>query len=189
MSKLFKISFASILLIATSYTATAQVIVNGNGAARDCYMSAKLGNIGTISAIKKCETALSDTLSIKDIVATHTNIGVLLMRKGDYAEAQSHYERAINIKPKTAETYINYGASLIHSGDFQKAISVINTAIDLETEKMPEALFNRAMAYDRLKNYKGAYKDLKQALILKPEWPAAQRAIQNYNVTTRSTAN
>ncbi len=189
MSKLSKISFALVLMLATGSSAAAQVIVSGHGEARDCYMSTKLGNMGTPRAIKTCKAAISDELKQKDLAATHTNLGVLLMRKGDYADAQLHYKHAIEIKPEISEAYINYGASLIYSGDYQEAVAVINTAIDLKTVKLPEALFNRAMAYDRLANYTDAYKDLQHALTLRPQWPAALSAIENYTVTTRSKSN
>jgi len=51
---------------------------------------------------------------------------------------------------------------------------------------MPEALYNRAIAYDRLQNYKGAYKDLKQALVLRPDWEPAMNLLSGYQVTTRA---
>jgi len=54
---------------------------------------------------------------------------------------------------------------------------------------MPEALYNRAIAYNRLNNYKGAYNDLKQALVLKPEWTAALKALESYTVTKQSKSN
>ena len=111
------------------------------------------------------------------------------MRKGDYSLAQSSYARAIEMRPKLSEAYINHGASLIYTGDYSEALAALNTAIDLNTKKMPEALFNRAMAYDRMENYKSAYKDLKQALLLKPEWPAALKALDNYVVTSSARTN
>ena len=171
-------------------TASAQIVVLGSGAAQACYISAKSGSPGSTGAIRRCEEALTGTeLSRKDEAATHVNLGVLLMRKGDNAQAQTHYKRAIELRPATPESYINYGASLIYTGEYQAAISVINRAIELGTEKMPEALFNRAMAYDGTQDYRSAYKDLKQALALKPEWPIALKALDNYEVTTRSATN
>ena len=190
MTHVSKIVFATVFSLGMNISASAQIIVHGNGPAQGCYLSAKSGNSGSISAIRECEHALENiVLTRKDKVATHTNLGVLLMRKGDNQKAQSHYKQAIKLRPKTSETYINYGASLIYSGNYQDAINALNKAIDLETIKMPEALYNRAIAYDRLKNYKSAYKDLKQALILKPEWPPAMKALDNYTVTTRSKPN
>jgi len=80
---------------------------------------------------------------------------------GDYAEAQSHYTKAIEKRPKLAEAYINHAASLIYMANYDAAITSLDKAIEIGTEKMPEALYNRAVAYDRLKNYK--YSDLSLA--------------------------
>lgn len=189
MAQFSKILLATVFSFGMTASAAAQVIVHGNGAARECYMSTKMGNQGQMGTIRKCKSALLDQLSTRDLAATHINLGVLYMRRGDNDDAQTHYRKAIDIHPSTPEAYINYGASLIYSGDYQEAINAINTAIELKTVKMPEALFNRAMAYDRLENYRSAYRDLKQVLILKPEWPAALEAIDNYTVTTRAKSN
>jgi len=190
MTYFSKILLASIFSLGMTVSATAQIVVHGNGAARDCYVSTKAGNPGQLGTINKCKEALAlSDISTRDLAATHINIGVLYMRRGDNGIAQKHYQKAIDMRPSTPEAYINYGASLIYSGNYNEAITAINTAIELETTKMPEALFNRAMAYDRLENYKSAYKDLKQALVLKPEWPAATKALENYVVTKQSKSN
>jgi len=191
MAYLSKFILASVFSLGIAASASAQIIIHGTGAARDCYLSTKAGNPGNMTTIRKCEEALSDkfNLSRRDEAATHVNIGVLYMRRGDNEEAQTHYKKAIDLRPETPEAYINYGASLIYTGNYNDAVTAINTAIDLKTEKMPEALFNRAIAYDRLENYKGAYKDLKQALVLKPEWPAALKALENYAVIKRPKSN
>lgn len=187
MTHFSKLFFASIFSLSMTATASAQIVVQGGGDARDCYMSTKAGNPGRIGAIRKCEAALLElNLSNKDLAATHVNLGVLLMRKGDYDKAKSHYSRAIEMRPKLAEAYINYAASLIYTGDYSAAVKAVDASIELGTEKMPEALYNRAIAYDRLQNYKGAYKDLKQALVLRPEWPPAVDLLSGYKITTRA---
>jgi len=186
MTQISKLLLASIFSLTMTASATAQVVVQGGGAARDCYMSTKAGNPGRIGTIKTCKIALTESLTNKDLAATHVNLGVLLMRKGDYSDAQTHYARAIEMRPELAEAYINHAASLVYTGEYTAAITAIDTAIDLGTDKMPEALYNRAIAYDRLQNYKGAYKDLKQALILRPEWTPAQTMLSGYQVTRRA---
>lgn len=186
MTNISKLLLASVFSLSMTASATAQVVVQNGGAARDCYLSTKAGNPGRIGTIKICKTALTETLTAKDLAATHVNLGVLLMRKGDYVEAQKHYAKSIDMRPKLSEAYINHAASLIYTGDYSAAVTAVDTAIDLGTEKMPEALYNRAIAYDRLQNYKGAYKDLKQALILRPDWAPALDLISGYQVTTRA---
>ena len=186
MTHISKVLLASAFSLSMAATASAQIVVQGGGAAQACYMSTKAGNPGRIGAIRKCEAALLELgLSNKDLAATHVNLGVLLMRKGDYDKAKTHYSRAIEMRPKLSEAYINYAASLIYTGDYNAAIKAVDTSIELGTDKMPEALYNRAIAYDRLKNYKGAYKDLKQALALRPEWTPAIDLLSGYQVTSR----
>ena len=186
MKNLSKLFIASTFTLALGATASAQVVVQSGGAASDCYLSVKSGNPGRIGAIRVCETALSEMLPNKDLAATHVNLGVLLMRKGDYAESQASYAKAIELRPNLAEAHINYAASLIYTANYSEAVTAINKAIDIGTEKMPEALYNRAVAYDRLENYKGAYKDLKQALVLRPDWEPALALLSGYQVQTRT---
>ena len=66
------------------------------------------------------------------------------------------------------------------------AIEALSKAIALPQTgavgKLPEALFNRSIAYDRNQNYKAAYLDLRRALELRPDWPPALAAIKRYNV-------
>lgn len=185
MNSFSKLLLASLFSVSVTATASAQIVVQGGGAARDCYMSTKSGNPGRIGAIKTCEAALSEMLTGKDLAATHVNLGVLLMRKGDYSEAQTNYARAIELRPKLAEAYINHAASLIYTGSYSEAVTAIDTAINLGTDKMPEALYNRAIAYDRLQNYKGAYQDLKLALNLRPDWEPALDLLSGYTVKSR----
>lgn len=166
--------------------AFAQSLVIGDGGAQECYYSVKHGDPGRTSTIKSCKVALRDPhLSKKDEAATHVNLGILLMRSKDYDDARAQYKRAIEMQPKLSEAYINYAANLIYLGDFEEAITASNKGIDLDTKKMPEALFNRAMAYDNLRQYNEAYADLKKALTLRPGWKPALRAIDNYEVAPK----
>jgi len=186
MTQISKLLLASIFSLTMTASVSAQVVVQNGGAARDCYMSTKTGNPGRIGAIQTCQAALAEFLPVKDKAATHVNLGVLLMRKGDYADAQTHYAKAIEMRPNLAEAHINHAASLIYTADYSAAVASIDKAMEIGTEKMPEALYNRAVAYDRLQNYKGAYKDLKQALVLRPDWEPALTLLSGYQVTRRA---
>ena len=189
MLNVSKVTLTATFIMSLAMPASAQILVLGTGAAQECYQSTKFGDQGRLSTIRQCETAFESPLSRDDRVATHVNMGILYMRRDDNKNAQKHYKKAIDIKPSMAEIYINYGASLIHIGDYEGAVNAINKAIELKTEKMPEALYNRSIAYNRLQNYKGAYYDLKEALMLKPEWPVALKALENYTVTKRPKSN
>jgi len=108
------------------------------------------------------------------------------MRKGDHAAARADFETAIKLNPDLPKFYVNYGAVLIHMHDYDGAVEALDTAIQgLEEKDVHEALYNRAIAYDRKKQYKAAYLDLKRALELRPDWPDAQKAISRYKVDAK----
>jgi len=180
------------LLIGVSATfyfttsAYAQIFVHGGGKAHECYQKTKFNDPGRKSTIRLCEDALLDfNLQGDNEAATHINTAILYMRRGDYSDADKHYQKAIDLRPKISEAYISIAANYIYQGEYQAAITAVTTGIDLGTEKMPEALYNRAMAYDRLEKYTLAYKDLKQALTLKPDWEDAMKAISRYDVVSK----
>ena len=178
-----RILIASMLTIGFVSTASAQVTVVGGGAAKDCYHSVKHGDPGRIGTIKSCEGALEEySLGLKDRAATHVNIGILYMRRKDYDKSEEHYAKALKMGDGIAEVHINLAANFIYTGRYDEAVTSANKAIEIGTTKMPEVLFNRAMAYDHLERYNEAYNDLKKALELRPDWPPALNAIDNYEV-------
>lgn len=70
------------------------------------------------------------------------------------------------------ETYINYAAYLSASGDYEGAVEACTEAIALD-DSVPEAYFNRGIAYARLKRYEDALEDLSRAIELNPDFVAA----------------
>lgn len=160
-----------------------QMVVLGQGAPQSCYMSAKTGDMGSRAAIRTCTDALDATLVRADEAATYVNRGVLLMRRGDFEAAIPDFERALKLRPDLPEAHINYGAVLYYEGEDGRALDAYNTAITLETEKMPEALFNRALVYERMDRPRDAYYDLKAALELRPDWEQARTSLERFTVT------
>lgn len=190
MTQISKFLLAASFSLLMAGSATAQIVVHGSGAARDCYITTKAGNKGSIGAIQSCREALTDlNLTRKHEAATHVNLGILLMRKGDYEDSLKNYARALDIRPTLSQIYINRAAAQIHMGNYQAALDDANKAIEMGTDQMPEALFNRAVSYDRLEDYTSAYKDLKQVLVLRPEWKPAEALISGYVVTSNAPTN
>jgi len=174
------------LTLTLSVEASAQVVVMGNSEARSCYQSALTDPNGRNSSIKHCKTALSDGgLSPKDRAATYVNQGILQMRSGDFTEAMEAYDKAIKIKPSLAEAHINRGACLIYLGRAEEAIPVLTSAIEAEDDHKADALYNRAIAYDRMGEIKSAYLDFKKALELRPNWEPALDALTRFQVVSK----
>ncbi len=165
----------------------AQIVVNGNGEARACYQRALTDQAGRKNSIRHCETALrQENLNQKDRAATYVNQGILLMRSQAHTEALASYDKALKIKPKLVEAHINRGACLLFLDRTEEAITVLTMAIETQNDHLPDALYNRAIAYERMGDSKSAYLDFKRALELRPDWGPATRALTNYQVTRRS---
>lgn len=175
------------LIAACPALAHAQTVVIGTGAPQSCYMSAKTGDMGSLSAIRTCTDALNGTLVRGDEAATYVNRGVLLMRRGDNAKAVLDYQKAIELEPKLAEAYINYGVALYYEGDYDASLAAYNNAVALETKKMALTLFNRALVHERMENPTAAYYDLKAALELQPDWEQAKKSLERFTVTRRDS--
>lgn len=176
---------ALLLAVGVPATAAAQVIVGGKGNAADCYSHARTGNQGSSGALRVCSDALLDGLSRRDEASTHVNRGILYMRRGDHARAVEDYEAAIALRPNLSESYINYGAALFYMERDAEALEALNRALALDTDREPEALYNRALVHDRAGDYKSAYRDLTRALELKPGWEPAERVRSRYQVRSR----
>jgi len=177
------ITILALGLTAFSASAHAQLVVQGKGSAAQCYDYAITGNNGSRSAIKTCDEAFREVLSQKDRAATHVNRGVLYMRKGDQEKASSDYAAALEIRPNLTQAHVNWAASFIRQKKFDAAIAALNTALeDVESPTRVAALYNRAIALDWKEDYKGAYRDLKEALSLRPDWEPALSLISRYEV-------
>ncbi len=161
----------------------AQSSVFGDSGGAQCYQRVSSGDMGRPMTLRDCQKALkSPSLTFEDKAATHVNLGILYMRAGQNEKARIQFSAALTMTPRLPEAYINDSAALIYLGNHQEAVSAINHAIELGTTKMPEALYNRSMAYHHLKEYRKAYKDLKQALVLRPDWGPALLSLEKYDV-------
>lgn len=177
----------SLLIAASTSTASAQLLVLGEGDAAQCYRYAKQGNTGGRSAIKTCKAALEQAITTKDRAATHVNRGILLMRKEKHVQAIKDYQAALKLRPELTEAYVNLAAAQIHLDRLDDALISLNTALEDETSTTrPAALVNRAILYDRQEKYNLAYRDLKTAKLLNPDWDMIDALLAHYIVTPKT---
>jgi len=183
----FRALMFSFLILAFATPATAQSVVIGKGNAVICYDYAKSEDMGSRTAIQTCKEAFKDTLSTKDRAATYVNLGILLTRTENYADAISNYKSALDLRPNLTEAHVNMAAALIHQDQLDLALASIKVALqDVESETRSAALLNRTVIYDRQEKYVLAYKDLKEADALKPDWDMVERFLSRYTVIQKS---
>ncbi|HKP85040.1 MAG TPA: CHAT domain-containing protein [Blastocatellia bacterium] len=91
--------------------------------------------------------------------------GRFLMLTGKGAAALKPLRKAVTAMPKRAEPHNDLGALLFHQGKVEDALDEFNLALKCKTD-MPEALFNRALCYERLLLRDAANKDYTRLLAI-----------------------
>lgn len=87
------------------------------------------------TAISACWRAInSGQLSQDDVAISHNNVGYELARKGEFAQAISQFDRAIEIMPDYAYAFMN--RSLVHyrMGGLDLAMVDVEKAMSISTE-------------------------------------------------------
>ena len=102
----------------------------------------------------------------------YNNRGMAYMDKGQYDQAISDYNKALEINPKFAEAYYNRGIACGGKGHFDQAISSFNKALEIN-QKFAEAYSNRGITYRRKGQYDQAISDYNKALEISPRYAEA----------------
>ncbi len=182
-----RLFIAFILFSMTTLPAYSQIVVLGSGLARDCYEAAKDDTSFTRGGIETCTKALSHTpLKRENRLATYVNRGILYMRSENYPEAQSDYDRALKIKPDNEHALINRGASYVFQGEYDSAMESLNKAIEVGSEQLYAAYYNRAVVHEIQGDLWAAYQDLQKSLELKPDYEMALVQIERFVVEDES---
>ena len=177
-----KILLAS-LAAGVAFPAIAAVTVVGNSSARMCYEAAA-SDLTSRTGLGYCNRALSEeALSGHDVVATHVNRGILLMRGGKIDAAITDFDRAISLDANEPEAYLNKGVALLKREEAAPAaLSLFTTAIEKRTRRPEIAYYGRAIAHEITGNVKAAYSDYKLASTLDPDWEEPRMELTRFRV-------
>ena len=122
-------------------------------------------------------------MKMENRAATYTNRGVLRMRAGDYDGALSDYSTAKKTKPELGAIWLNEGAAYIFLKDFDSALISLDKAIELDSQELYAAHYNRAIARENTGDLAGAYADFQKTLELNPEFERAKWQLTRFTVT------
>ncbi|MEE9381488.1 MAG: tetratricopeptide repeat protein [Hyphomonadaceae bacterium] len=163
--------------------ASAQVMVFGVGQSKECYDAALNRTVRLEIGIATCTQAInSETMTKNNRAATYVNRGVLRMRAGRYDLALSDYDRAQRLDPSKGALYLNAGAAHIYKQDYALALPALDKAIELESQDLFAAYYNRGIAREYSGDVTGAYNDFKMSLELKPGWVQAEQQLSRFTV-------
>lgn len=182
-----KLMIAAAATALAAETMSAQVFVIGNGLGGECFQKTKNAYASFRAADDVCTRALREqAMTRPNRAATYVNRGVLRMRAGKYDAALSDYSEALSLQPELGAAYLNRGAAYIHQRDFQSALAPLNRAIELESDDLFAAYYNRAIARENTGDVAGAFEDFNTSLELKPGWELAERQLTRFSVEEAS---
>ncbi|MCX6354014.1 MAG: tetratricopeptide repeat protein [Candidatus Aureabacteria bacterium] len=96
------------------------------------------------------------------------NRGAAYAEAGDYSQALSDFNRALNFAPRHAGIYTNRGIAYQKMGDCDRAIADFDEALHLDP-RHAEAYNNRGVAYHSRGEYANAINDFTKAIEIDPE--------------------
>jgi tetratricopeptide (TPR) repeat protein len=177
--------FVSLAALFVAAPASAAIVTVGQGFASDCYEAAA-SERSDLTALELCNSAMEeDFLTRHNRAATLINRGIILLYRGQYAEALADFDAAIEVQPDLAEAHTHRGVALVAYHDYRTAIEALTHGLSLNPEEPAKAYFNRAIAYEELGDIPNAYRDYRRAAELAPEWRPAQRELARFRVTSR----
>lgn len=185
MHKRLFVALGAALLTAGASSAYAAVTVLGSGFAAACSDAAIAGESdGRFQDM--CTMSLdNELLNAHDRAGTYVNRGVMKLRRTNYVSAEHDFALAAKTMPELGEIYVNLGASYIGQKRFAESVTEINKGIELGTDELEKAYYNRALAYERLGDVKSAYFDYQKALELSPDWLAPREQLTRFTVSRR----
>ncbi|MGA9340916.1 MAG: type IV pilus biogenesis/stability protein PilW [Rhodanobacteraceae bacterium] len=117
-------------------------------------------------ALDKLNKALSFDANYAD---AHTVIALLYENIGDLKQAEEHYRRAAELKPKSGDELNNYGAFLCKLGRYDEANVYFDRAVADPFYKTPDvALTNAGTCLVKAGKYPAAERDLRGAVQQSP---------------------
>ncbi|MCH8838148.1 MAG: tetratricopeptide repeat protein [Candidatus Marinimicrobia bacterium] len=148
----------------------------------DCYIWLAHYEIPPKQAFPIARRALARALEIDNGSAgAYVSLAhILNEHEWDWANAESAFQRAIELKPNYAEAHRLYGWYFIHIGQLDKAIAEMERALELDPLSY---LINTNMAYpySLLGQFSQAFEYLQKTLELNPDYPLAYMALgENY---------
>jgi tetratricopeptide (TPR) repeat protein len=108
----------------------------------------------------------------------HNNLGNTLLQEGNMAEAVSHFQKALQIKPGYAEAHNNLGNTLLQKGSVNEAMVHYQKALQIKPD-YAEAHYNLGNALLKMGNVGEAIAHFQKALQIKPDYAEAHNNLGN----------
>lgn len=113
-----------------------------------------------------------------DHADAHEGLALAFSLASDWASAEKHFAKLIQLQPMQARHYINLGTMYNRKGEFQKAVDTLRRALQRD-RKNAHAYFNLGLAYRKLKQTAMSVNAYKEAIKFSPEFAEAYLNLAN----------
>ena len=153
--------------------------------ALQCYRTARDG-VDLRFGLEHCNTAVIDPL-MNYRAQTFVNRGIIRYDMGDRKGALNDFSNALEYNPSLGDAYLNQALVLVAEKRPADATIAINQGIALGATNLQVAYYTRGEIEDDAGHYAQAYRDYKQALLVKPDYAPAQRQLERFKVVPKRT--
>lgn len=160
------------------------VMIYNTDPALQCYRSARDG-VGLEDGLDHCNTAVLDPL-MNYRAQTFVNRGIIRFDMGDRRGALNDFSNALEHNPTLGDAYLNQALVLVAEKRPTEAMAAISQGIALGATNLQVAYYSRGEIEDDAGHYAQAYRDYRQALMIKPDYGPAQRQLERFKVVPKN---
>ncbi|HXJ77238.1 MAG TPA: tetratricopeptide repeat protein [Candidatus Methylomirabilis sp.] len=125
---------------------------------------------------RNSESLWRHALQASPSATAHYNVGVFMVGRRQFAGAEEHFRRALELRPRNADIHINLGGTLLELGRVDEGIEHFRQAVLI---KPGDALAHNDLGYALARQGRSAEaaQQLREALRLRPDYPEARRTL------------
>lgn len=166
-------------------TGNVEMIYNTNPAVQ-CFHTARDG-VDLKFGLEHCDIAMQDP-AMNYRAQTVVNRGIIRYALGDSNGALRDFKNALEYNPAMGDAYLNQALVLVAEKRPAEALAAINQGIALGATNLQVAYYSRGEIDEDAGRFAQAYRDYKQALMIKPDYVAAQRQLERFKVVPKTPA-
>ena len=137
----------------------------------------------TKDELRRAELHLAQAVKDKPTPEAHHALGKVYLAQGKFDQAISEFEQSLSGSRNQAQVYNDLGVAWMEKGEFNRSLDSFNRALQLDGN-LPDALFNRALCYEKQSRLTEAKADWTEYLKRDPSSQWADEARQHLNTSS-----
>ena len=113
--------------------------------------------------LRRAQLHLEQAVKEKPTPEAHHALGKVYLAQGKFDEAIKEFDQSINGSKAPAQNFNDLGVAWLQKGDYNRSLDSFNKALQFDGN-LQEALFNRALAYEKQSRFEEAKTDWNEYL-------------------------